>query len=63
MSSFGWLAELLARAAWGTRAPNMGPLLYRQGFIFSIGLTLLPILGAGMLTVAVAFGKLFGLTG
>jgi hypothetical protein len=42
--SLGWLADLAARMVWGRRAPNLGPLLFRQGLIFSVGLTLLPIL-------------------
>jgi len=40
----GWMAELLARRVWGRSAPDLGPLLFRQGLIFSVGLTLLPIL-------------------
>jgi hypothetical protein len=42
--TLGWVAELLARRAWGRSAPDMGPLLFRQGLIFSVGLTLLPII-------------------
>ena len=42
--TFGWMADLLARRVWGWRAPDLGPLLFRQGLIFSVGLTLLPIL-------------------
>lgn len=41
--SSGWALELLAKAAWGNRAPHMGPLLFREGLIFSVGLTLLPV--------------------
>ena len=52
--TLGWWAEMLARLVWGRTAPQMGPLLYRQGVIFSVGLTLLPIL---MLT-AVALARL-----
>ncbi|HET7232176.1 MAG TPA: hypothetical protein VFJ16_19370 [Longimicrobium sp.] len=50
--TLGWLAELLARRVWGRRAPDIGPLLFRQGLIFSVGLTLLPILVAVFLWVA-----------
>ena len=50
--SLGWLTELLARAAWGRSAPDMGPLLFRQGMIFSVGLTLFPLLLAGLLWMA-----------
>jgi len=42
--TLGWMAELLARRAWGRSTPDMGPLLFRQGVIFSVGLTLLPLL-------------------
>ncbi len=42
--SLGWMAELLARRVWGRSAPDVGPLLFRQGLIFSVGLTLLPLL-------------------
>jgi len=38
----GWLIESLARTVWGRNAPDIGPLLFRQGLIFSVGLTLLP---------------------
>lgn len=46
--SLGWLAEMAARIVWRERAPYMGPLLFRQGLIFSVGLTLLPIIVSGM---------------
>lgn len=42
--TLGWVAELAARAAWGRQAPDLGPILFRQGLIFSVGLTLLPVL-------------------
>ena len=42
--TLGWLAELVARRVWGRNAPDIGPLLFRQGLIFSVGLTLLPVL-------------------
>ncbi|HYH80822.1 MAG TPA: hypothetical protein VEX86_13565, partial [Longimicrobium sp.] len=50
--SLGWVAELLARRVWGRSAPDIGPLLFRQGMIFSVGLTLLPILLMAVLWVA-----------
>ena len=50
--TFGWMAELLARRVWGRSAPDVGPLLFRQGLIFSVGLTLLPILLAVLSWVA-----------
>jgi hypothetical protein len=42
--SLGFFTELLARKVWGRSAPDLGPLLFRQGLIFSVGLTLLPLL-------------------
>src|SRR5215211_5357266 len=42
--TLGWFLGLAARVAWGRRAPDLGPLLFRQGLIFSVGLTLLPVL-------------------
>jgi len=50
--SLGWLAELAARRLWGRQAPDIGPLLFRQGLIFSVGLTLLPLLLACLIWVA-----------
>jgi hypothetical protein len=50
--SLGWLADMAARALWGRRAPDLGPLLFRQGLIFSVGLTLLPLLFAVLIWVA-----------
>jgi hypothetical protein len=44
--SAGWVLELLARWAWGSGAPRVGPFLFREGLIFSVGLTLLPVLPA-----------------
>jgi hypothetical protein len=41
--SLGWFAELAAQRLWGRRAPDVGPLLFRQGMIFSVGVTLLPL--------------------
>jgi hypothetical protein len=49
--TLGWLAELAARAVWGRRAPDLGPLLFRQGLIFSVGLTLLPVLLVAMIWI------------
>ena len=41
--SMGWAMEVVATALWGRQAPRLGPLLFRQGLIFSVGLTLLPV--------------------
>jgi hypothetical protein len=40
----GWVLEMVATWVWGRRAPRIGPLLFREGLIFSVGLTLLPVL-------------------
>jgi hypothetical protein len=52
--SLGWLTEMLARRVWGEDAPEMGPLLFRQGLIFSVGLTLFP-LGLAILLAVLRF--------
>ena len=49
--TLGWVAELAARAVWGRQAPDLGPLLFRHGLIFSAGLTLLPVLLVAMIWV------------
>lgn len=50
--TLGSLAELIARRVWGRSAPDMGPLLFRQGLIFSVGLTLFPLLLSAFLWMA-----------
>lgn len=45
--SSGWLMELAMRALWKEQAPRAGPVLWRQGVLFSVGLTLLPIVPVG----------------
>lgn len=39
----GWMADLALRKLLGIRAPDLAPVLLRYGFVFSLGLTLLPI--------------------
>lgn len=39
----GPVADLVLRRILGIRAPDVAPVLFRYGFVFSIGLTLLPI--------------------
>lgn len=39
----GWAGELGFYAWWREDPPAVGPVLFRQGLIFSVGLTLLPI--------------------
>jgi hypothetical protein len=41
--TMGWGVEIVARLLWGRDAPDMGPVLFRQGLIFSVGLTVLPL--------------------
>jgi len=41
--SLGPVADLLLRRILGIRAPDIAPVLFRYGFVFSVGLTLLPI--------------------
>lgn len=41
--SLGAPADLLLRRMLGDRAPAVGPALFRYGFAFSLGLTLLPV--------------------
>ena len=42
--TFGSMLELAAWALWREQAPRMGPILFREGLVFSVGLTLLPVL-------------------
>ena len=44
----GPLTELAMYRLWGDQAPRAGPVLFRQGLIFSVGLTLFPIALAGL---------------
>jgi hypothetical protein len=41
--SLGAPADVLLRRVLGDRAAAVGPVLFRYGFVFSLGLTLLPI--------------------
>lgn len=41
--SLGAPADLLLRRLLGDRAAAVGPVLFRYGFVFSLGLTLLPV--------------------
>jgi hypothetical protein len=59
--SAGWGTELLARAVWGRQAPDMGPLLFSQGLIFSVGLTLLPLVVMVMLRVVMLVLAVLGI--
>ena len=58
--SLGWMTELLARRVWGRSAPDLGPLLFRQGLIFSVGLTLFPVLLMALLWIARTLAWMLG---
>ncbi len=53
--SLGAPADLLLRRFLGDRAPAVGPVMFRYGFVFSLGLTLLPIPVAALGWVLRAF--------
>jgi hypothetical protein len=55
----GPLTELALYRLWGEAAPRAGPTLYRQGLIFSVGLTLFPIGLASLGLVARLLAGLF----
>lgn len=42
--TFGFAVEATAQRIFGDKCPAIGPVLFRQGLAFSVGLTLLPIL-------------------
>jgi hypothetical protein len=50
--TLGWLSELAARALWGRDAPDLGPFLYREGLLFSVGLTVFPLFAALLFSFA-----------
>jgi hypothetical protein len=56
----GPLTELAMYRLWGDEAPRAGPALFRQGLIFSVGLTLFPIALIGLATVARLLARLLG---
>ncbi|MCL4865625.1 MAG: hypothetical protein KJZ47_07005 [Gemmatimonadales bacterium] len=56
----GPIAELLCYRLLGEDAPRVGPVLYRQGLSFSIGLTLLPILLFGIGSAIGLVVRIFG---
>jgi hypothetical protein len=41
--TFGPAADAYMRSRWGERFVVVGPVLFRYGFVFSVGLSLLPI--------------------
>jgi hypothetical protein len=54
----GPLTELAMYRLWGDEAPRVGPALYRQGLIFSVGLTLFPTVLAGLGLIVRIFARL-----
>ena len=41
--TFGFVTEAAMQRAWHDETPRVGPALFRQGLVFSVGLTLFPI--------------------
>jgi hypothetical protein len=41
--SLGFVTEAAMQRVWGDETPRVGPALFRQGLVFSVGLTLFPI--------------------
>lgn len=56
--TLGWVLEGAAHTAWHDGVQPVGPVLFRQGLIFSVGLTLLPIVMA-VVVWAVKLTRLF----
>ena len=46
--SLGFVTEAAMQRAWRDETPRVGPPLFRQGLIFSVGLTLFPIAAIGV---------------
>jgi hypothetical protein len=51
--SFGFVTEAAMQRAWRDDTPRVGPPLFRQGLIFSVGLTLFPIAALGVVKALV----------
>jgi hypothetical protein len=49
--SGGAVAEIIAHRLWGEEVLPMGPAVFRHGLIFSVGLSLLPVLMSGFLLI------------
>ena len=56
--TLGPIADVMLRRFLGNRAHAVGPVLFRYGFVFSVGLTLLPIAVAGLGWLARLFFQL-----
>jgi hypothetical protein len=57
----GWGLEMVARVLWGRRAPDIGPVLFRQGLIFSVGLTLFPLMVGTLFALARGIAWVLGI--
>ncbi|HEX9107717.1 MAG TPA: hypothetical protein VF832_10825 [Longimicrobiales bacterium] len=57
--TLGWVVEASMERVWKREAPLIGPVLFRQGVAFSVGLTLLPIAIAALGWLGRAFQALF----
>lgn len=55
----GWMAELWIRKALGREMEPAGPTLFRYGFVFSIGLTLIPVAMASLAKAAMVVMAIF----
>jgi hypothetical protein len=51
--SLGFMTEAAMQRAWRDDTPRVGPPMFRQGLIFSVGLTLLPIAGIAIVKALV----------
>ena len=61
--SFGWMVESTLERWLGRETYGAGPALYRHGLVFSVGLTLFPVVMAGLFwldKVVRWVGHLFG---
>ena len=57
--SLGFMTEAVMQRAWREDTPRVGPPLFRQGLIFSVGLTLLPIAMFGIAKTVMLLKALF----
>ena len=57
--TFGFLLEVLLHRLWGDDVAPVGPTLFRYGLVFSIGVTLLPIVAATFIAIATSVLRLF----
>jgi hypothetical protein len=57
--SLGFMTEATMQRAWRDQTPRVGPPLFRQGLIFSVGLTLLPIAMMGIAKTVMLLKAIF----